>query len=527
MSRPTRGEMTAPRLGARRVALGIFVAIEAFAFVFYMLLGRFAWFSQDEWDFLADRTAWDVGDLFRPHNEHWSTLPILVFRLLWVVVGVQTYVPYLAITIALYLTVAALLRILMRRAGVGPWVSTAAATTFALFGTGYHNIDYSFQMAWGATLVFGLCYVMLVDHAGAFDRRDWIGLGLGLAALMTAGLALTLIAAAAITVFLRRGWRQALLHVGPLGGVYVIWFIAIGHEGYVRRASLGAAFRFTVRALSGTFDAIGQLPGVGVALFGVLVLGLAIAWIPRHGEILRERAAAPVALLLGSVLFLFTTGFGRGNDFAHGIPPLPASRYRDVAAALLLPALAVAADVVARRSKILMPIMCALFLIGVPGNLRIAADRAPDWREYKKVVLSTLHLPISPELPDWVRPERAFNPWLTVGWLRAGVASGRVPRAPIKMTPAFIAVRSRDLALQPAPSQHLRSCRRVSPGTTRVLSRDEPFRVLSGDVSVVYQVPGGAASSSRRLDSETYVAVAGPLLLRVAPGAPGDAVVCG
>src|SRR5438874_7291970 len=76
MLRSTRGEMTAPRLDARRAALGIFVAVEAFAFVFYMVLGRFAWFSQDEWDFLAGRTAWDLGDLFRPHNEHWSTLPI-------------------------------------------------------------------------------------------------------------------------------------------------------------------------------------------------------------------------------------------------------------------------------------------------------------------------------------------------------------------------------------------------------------------------------------------------------------------
>ena len=45
MSRSTRGEMTTPRLNARQVALGIFAAIEAFAFVFYMLLGRFAWWK--------------------------------------------------------------------------------------------------------------------------------------------------------------------------------------------------------------------------------------------------------------------------------------------------------------------------------------------------------------------------------------------------------------------------------------------------------------------------------------------------
>jgi hypothetical protein len=69
-----------------------------------------------------------------PHNEHWSTLPILVYRMLWRFFGLRTYVPYKLITILLHLTTAVLLRVVMRRAGVNPWIATAAASLFALFG---------------------------------------------------------------------------------------------------------------------------------------------------------------------------------------------------------------------------------------------------------------------------------------------------------------------------------------------------------------------------------------------------------
>ena len=87
----------------------------------------------------------------------------------------------------------------------GPWVSTAAATTFALFGPGWFNIEYSFQSAWCATLALGLGYLMLVDHNGPFDRHDWIGLGLGLAASLYSGVATTMIVVVGVAVLLRRG----------------------------------------------------------------------------------------------------------------------------------------------------------------------------------------------------------------------------------------------------------------------------------------------------------------------------------
>jgi hypothetical protein len=63
--------------------------------------------------------------LFRPHNEHWVTLPVLWYRVLWQLFGLRTYDPYQLTTVILHVVAAALLRELMRRAGVGPWIATS------------------------------------------------------------------------------------------------------------------------------------------------------------------------------------------------------------------------------------------------------------------------------------------------------------------------------------------------------------------------------------------------------------------
>ena len=82
-----------PSLRSRLVWLAppaAFAAVEIYALRTWLRLGRSAWFYQDEWDFLAKRKAGDLGDLFRPHNGHWTTLPILAYRLLYAIFGLRS-----------------------------------------------------------------------------------------------------------------------------------------------------------------------------------------------------------------------------------------------------------------------------------------------------------------------------------------------------------------------------------------------------------------------------------------------------
>ena len=80
------------------------------------------------------------------------TLPILLYRGLFNLFGLRTYLPYQLPVDVLHFTAAALLRVVMRRAGVGPWIATAAAGLYALFGSGYEDLAWGFQVTFVGAL---------------------------------------------------------------------------------------------------------------------------------------------------------------------------------------------------------------------------------------------------------------------------------------------------------------------------------------------------------------------------------------
>ena len=46
---------------------------------------------------------------------------------------------------------------------------------FVLFGAGAQDILWAFQITFTGALVFGLVQLLLADHDGPVDRRDWLG----------------------------------------------------------------------------------------------------------------------------------------------------------------------------------------------------------------------------------------------------------------------------------------------------------------------------------------------------------------
>jgi hypothetical protein len=101
-------------LTAERAAAVVFAFAVLVAGVLYVRIGARNWFFLDEWDFLADRSLTSVRDLLEPHNEHWSTLPIIAYRIQFKLFGLRSYVPYVVPVVALHLAAASLLRAIMR-----------------------------------------------------------------------------------------------------------------------------------------------------------------------------------------------------------------------------------------------------------------------------------------------------------------------------------------------------------------------------------------------------------------------------
>jgi predicted lipoprotein with Yx(FWY)xxD motif len=419
----------------------VFAAVELGMFIAVLVLARHQWFTHDEWDFIGNRNGGSINDLLRPHNEHWSTLPILVYRGLFNLFGLNSYLPYQTVVLTLHLTAGALLRVIMRRNGVSPWVATAAASLFVLLGAGYQNIIWAFQISFVGSLVFGLGQLLLASHDGPLDRRDWLGLLAGVAGLMCSGVGLTMAVIVGIATLVRRGWRVALFHTGPLALLYGTWWFGYAHRYYHGpgiHGGLGLLARWVETGLQASFEAMGQVPGVSVALAIILVVGLPLAWGRLDREELKRRAAAPAALLIGAIILLVTAGSGRAA--VYGVSFVSRNgRYFHLVAALMLPAIAVATDALARRWRVLLPVVLVPFVIGIPGNLEALANPGSLWATksqifYRQSMLSLANSPVASDVPRSIRADnviRVFKPGeqysVTIGWLLDQKAAGRIP----------------------------------------------------------------------------------------------------
>jgi hypothetical protein len=531
------------RLGDARAAVVAFVLVELAAIPLLLSWGNKWWFWADDWDFLAGRTGGNLGDLFRPHYQHWTTLPILAYRLLWTLFGIRHYVPYQLLVIGLHLVAALLLRTVMQRAGVRPWLASLVAGAFVFFGSGAENILIAFQITFVGSIVFGLAQLLLADHDGGLDRRDWFGLLAGLAGLMCSGVGVTMTVIVGMAMLMRRGWRIALVHTAPLALLYGIWSV-VSPTGYetvnYHSQSPVQVIKFVAIGAGAGFGRLAQLPGLGIVLAVVLVIGVVIA-IARQGVgELRGRFAVPLALLVGAGLFLVVTGIARSGQpvlgvHSPGTGPERArqSRYVYLVAAMALPAIAIAADAIARRWRLLTIPIVVLLLAGVPGNvhqLRIYTEQGFFFRNQTRIdILAAPRVPIAKKISPAIAPARFAA--LNMGWLLASLPSGRIPAPDPPLSPTKIASETLKLVLREAKKPTDENCAPLVATQRRVLRAFQRITLTKGSALITfYPLFGGDPSKPvqfpRVVGGRTVVASTGPLQLEIEPVAR-PAVLCG
>lgn len=346
------------------VAFGSAIVV-AVPIIFYQ--GRNQWFFFDEWDYLVQRGV-NVQDLMRPHNEHWGTIPMLIYRGLYSLVGIRSYKPYQASLIGMHVVSAILLRAVMRRGAVAPWIATTVATAFLLFGSGRQDIVWAFQIHFTGSLAFGLAHLLCADHEGEPDRRDGFGLGFGLAGLMCSAVGPVMVGVVGLAVLLRRGPKAAALHVVPLGLVFLTWWWSFGRGNYDKPAGARGALDYAWHGLTNCFVRIGQSPGVGLVLALALFAGAVLALRPPNVVESLRRWGLPLALATGALALLLVTGFGRAGSTGNDVPQ--ATRYVYLIGALLFPALGLAINELWTHARLLGLIALAVLVSGIPGNVR-------------------------------------------------------------------------------------------------------------------------------------------------------------
>ncbi|MDQ1476630.1 MAG: hypothetical protein QOE62_1859 [Actinomycetota bacterium] len=503
---------------SKRASLLVFIAIEVISGAWYLIVGRRLWFDSDEWDFLAARRATSLHDLLSSHYGHWTTIPILIYRALWTLIGLHSYMPYLLGAVVTHLAVAALLRCVMRRAGVNGWTATAGAALYALFGTASYDILFGFQITFSGALALGLTHLLLADHDGPIDRRDWLGLGAGLTALLFSSIGIVMVGVVGLATLVRRGWHIALLHAAPLMSVYAIWWVSIGRVG-TEHGKLDAhvAVQWIREGVSGTFSALMNGAVLGAVLGIVAAVGFVLVWVPFDFRRLRGQMAAPVALAVGGCAFFLTAAYARTSTLV-GNPRAP--RYEDVAAAMLLPAIAVGLDQLGRRWRYAAPVGAALLVAGIPGNVHsvntyVHEHAAPE-QQVRRLVTTLPHVPIARTVPRSVQP---LPPSVTIGWLLDAAHAGRIPN-PGHLSDRDIRNATFRLAFQQSSTAAaLHDCEPVGTPKTLSLERGDAIGIRGWPLSMsaVSGIAGaGFTSNFNPVAGNLLVVVAGPVRVRIA-----------
>lgn len=359
-----------------RFALAAFVAYLAVAFVVLLVAGRDDWFSGGDWNLINGPAT---RDLFLPVEQHWTTVPLLVFQGLFRAFGLS-YTPYLVVAVAIHLTIAALVRLVARRAGVRPWIATLLAAPIVLFAPGFLSVLMPIQITQNLSLAFGLGQLLLADHEGRDRRRDALALGAGVLGLMSSGIMPALVLGTGVALLLRRGWRAAAIQTVPLGLLFLAWYRwqePGATNAFFQAPSYepGRHLRFVVDGVGETFWALGSSAILAAVLGLVLVAGIVVRL--AAGPVLAQvRAiAAPLGLSLAAVAYLGIVGYQRSSldDYA-GV-----SHHLYNVAVLVLPTLAVAVAALVDRWRALAPVVVGLVLVCVAANIRFQQDDRPLW----------------------------------------------------------------------------------------------------------------------------------------------------
>ncbi len=514
-----------------RAALAVFALELAIALPVLLHLTRNRWFAGDDWFFFfIPRSA------FLDPNTwgHWITLPVLLYRALWSVVGMREYWPYLMLVMIPHLAIVALLRAVMRRSGAGPWISTITASMLLFFGFGSPGIVMPIQVTFNLSLAFGLTHLLFADHTGKVGVRDYVGLAFGLAGLMSSNVAIAMVAAVGLAMLIRRGRRVALLHTAPLAAIYVAWWISFARSRnslLTEGASPISNVRFIWNGVTATFQRLANGRGVGLLLIVLVIVGLVMAW-KQAGPRARDLLSEPLALVAGAILFIGSAGLIRAsasltsaNNLNQFLP-----RYAYISAALMLPALAVAMTAFIKRSRYLAPIVVVLLIVGLPGNyekLRDFSANFPPGQAHNLAVLSRtaalIDLPPNTRVPlDGPVPFGSGDPrqFFPAQWLISSATSNKIP------APGFVSPRERAGAILHlwltenflAKAENCRPIRR----RVSIFREGDQIIVEQGRIYVAL-AKGKAASLPWRISApRTLQAVGGPMVLYFSHAFPGE-----
>ena len=388
-------------------------AIAGLGFVVLVWLGRGMTFFWDEWEFIETRSLSDPGTWLAPHNEHWSTLPILVYRALVETVGLHSYMPYLAVVALLHVAVVVAVYRLVRGATDNGPLAVGAGLVVTLFGSGFENLFWGFQIGFvGATALCVWAIVALRTDGPISHQRIALVVVLLTAALATAGIAIAFTAVIIVELLLDSRRRHVVAWLVIPVAVWVAWYLSIGRSAaaYSDNSIGVASFLEAPGVMIGGFgSAAGAISGVGPTLGLAVAAALVIAagWRWYQSGRLAPEFIGPIA---GVAVLYAVVGVTRGLTDV-GIAFNPRLTYES-AILLLVGAAALLGRIhLPDRGTVRLAILTAagaVIAISVAFNVRLLLDGRTLFLERADLTRALITVALDPNPPPGADPNRSL-----------------------------------------------------------------------------------------------------------------------
>jgi hypothetical protein len=363
------------RLGARN---GIFVVLGAIAFLVLLGLASATTFRVDDWDLVANRSFAAPRSFVIPFNQQFVAVPAILFRLIFSVVGLHSYLPYLVALLLLHLGVAAVVRRMVTQTS-GAAAGTAALAVVLFLGVGYENLNTAFQMGQVLSTLTGL---WALDEI-ILRRRMAIGSLLLVVAVASHAVGVAYLAGAAVGVALTD--RRQLTWIAVPAAVFGLWVVAFDLSSLATRQDAigGSIWSIALFMLVGPLTAVGAMAGLG---FGAGVAASACA--AACAIWLRRRPFAPILVVACGTALVAEYGLIGLSRSSFGIEAAGWSRYLYSAVPLVLVLIFAYAGsatrlTVAQRQRATLA-LAAVAMVSIVGNMRVyllSRDTALEFSE--------------------------------------------------------------------------------------------------------------------------------------------------
>jgi hypothetical protein len=298
-------------------------------FVLFLYLTRNFGFFQDEYDYILNRRGWSADTLLAPVNQHLFLIPLLIYKVLFVTVGLHTMWPYQLPVFAMHIaSVVGLYVLASRRAG--PWIALLPAGLLLVLGAGFELELWAIGMSTLASLAACVWALVFLDRG---DRRGdiWASALLTIA-IASYSVSLFVVVAIGLVLALTR-WRRLWVVCVPLA-LYALWYAQYG-QGDILWKNVPKVPGYDLHIAAYGFAGLAGFSSFvfenAALVVGYPLLAAAVVWVVMQ---LVNRRPLPILALTGIVA---AVGFWTGTALARAQDHQPdVSRYVYPSAVLIL-----------------------------------------------------------------------------------------------------------------------------------------------------------------------------------------------